>query len=109
MSIVSLKLKYAAAAFLTVLLGTFVVMSLLAWQHRVDSHHLGTVAQSYARERISLELQARAAATARHAAEAVTPPLVSGDKASLRERMQRFASDKTVTALVVRDATGDVL
>jgi diguanylate cyclase (GGDEF)-like protein/PAS domain S-box-containing protein len=109
MSIVSLKLKYAAAAFLTVLFGTFVIMSLLAWQHQIDLRQLGTAAQDYTRERVGLELQARAAATARHAADAATPALRSGDASSLATRLQRFVEDKTVAAVVVRDASGNVL
>src|SRR5690242_1299095 len=109
MSIGSLKLKYATAAFLTVLLGTLVVVSLLAWQHRIDSRQLGAVAQSYSRERIAMELQARAVATARHAADAAAPALLSGDDSSLPTRMQRFVDDKTVAAIVVRDLSGEVL
>jgi diguanylate cyclase (GGDEF)-like protein/PAS domain S-box-containing protein len=109
MSVVSLKLKYAAAAFLTVLLGTLTVMGLLAWQHQVDSQRLGNVAQSFSRERIAQELQARAAATAHHAAESAAAALQSGDGALLAQRMQRFVDDKTVAAIVVRDTTGEVL
>jgi HAMP domain-containing protein len=109
MSIVSLKLKYAAAASLTVLFGTIAVMSLLAWQYQVDSQRLGTLAQGYTRERVAEELQARATAMAQHAADAATPALQPGGEASLAERLQRFVDDKTVSAIVVRDAAGQVL
>jgi diguanylate cyclase (GGDEF)-like protein/PAS domain S-box-containing protein len=109
MSVVSLKLKYTAAAFLTVLLGMLIVMSLLAWQHQVDSRQLGAVARSYSREQLAVELQARAAAIARHAAEATAPALQAGDSSSLSARMQRFIGDKTVAAIVVRDAAGEVV
>src|SRR5918994_5365560 len=109
MSIASLKLKYAAAAFLTVLFGTLIVMGLLAWQHRVQAQRLGDVAQAFSRERISRELQARAASTARHAADSAAPALRSGDRAVLAQRMQRLADDKTVAAIVVRDFNGNVV
>jgi diguanylate cyclase (GGDEF)-like protein/PAS domain S-box-containing protein len=109
MSMASLKLKYASAAFLTVLFGALIVMGLLAWQHQVHAQRLGTVAQSFSREHISRELQARAVATARHAADSAAAALQSGNDASLAQRMQRFAGDKTVAAIVVRDPTGNVI
>ena len=69
MNTVSLKLKYAAAAFLAVTLGTLIVIGLLAWQHRADEQRLAGLAQGVTRDRVALELQARANAIARHVAE----------------------------------------
>lgn len=109
MSLVSLKLKYASAAFATVLLGALVVMALLAWQHRADTLRLGGIAQSYTRERVALELEARAATSAQHAADAAATPLQNGDSALLARRMQRFVEDKTLAALIVRKSAGDVV
>src|SRR5688572_11498565 len=109
MSIVSLKLKYAVAAFATVLFGTLVIMGLLAWQHRVDSRQLGSVAQNFTQEQIAKELNARAAVTARHVAESAASALQTRDNSLLARRMQRFVDDKTMTALVVRSPAGEVL
>jgi diguanylate cyclase (GGDEF)-like protein/PAS domain S-box-containing protein len=108
-SIVSLKLKYAGAAFLTVLCGTLVVMTLLAWQHRADIRRLGAIAQDYSREQIGREMQARAASVARHLADVAATALQPRDDAALAERMERFAADRTVSAIVVRNAAGEVL
>src|SRR5262249_41247605 len=108
MTIVSLKLKYATAAFLTVLLGTLIVMSLLAWQHEVDSRQLSTVAEDYTRDHVARELQARATAFARHAAEAAAPALRAGTDTALAQPMQRFTDDQTLAAIVVRNGSGEV-
>jgi diguanylate cyclase (GGDEF)-like protein/PAS domain S-box-containing protein len=109
-SAVSLKLKYAGAAFVAVLLGTLVVMALLAWQHRVDSQNLGRLAQDFAQERVAAELKVRATATARHAAESAAGSIRSRDKSVLERRMQAIATeDHTVRSLVVRATDGSVL
>ena len=109
MNTVSLKLKYAAAAFLAVMLGTLVVIGLLAWQHRADQQRLVGVAQGVTRDGVALELQARANAIARHAAEAATTAMRSSETESLAHRMQLFADDPTLAAITVRNASGDVL
>ncbi|MEP7243064.1 MAG: EAL domain-containing protein [Gammaproteobacteria bacterium] len=109
MNTVSLKLKYAAAAFVAVLLGTLVVMALLGWQHRQDSRQLGALAQGYARDRVALELQARANSTARHAAENSATLMDPSDSDALARRMQTFTEDVSVAALTVRNTSGEVL
>jgi diguanylate cyclase (GGDEF)-like protein/PAS domain S-box-containing protein len=109
MSTVSLKLKYASAAFVAVLLGTLVVMALLAWQHRVDSRNLGVLAQEFAQARVAAELEARAQATARYAAESAATSIRSRDKGILARRMESIAEDRTVRSLVVRNTEGGVL
>jgi diguanylate cyclase (GGDEF)-like protein/PAS domain S-box-containing protein len=109
MSTISLKLKYASAAFLVVLLGTVVVMGLLAWQHRVDSRNLGALAQEFARTRVSAELEARAQATARYAAETAATSIRSRDTRILARRMESISEDRTVRSLVVRNTDGRVV
>ena len=109
MSIVSLKLKYAAAAFASILVGTLAVMGLLAWQHREDAERLGNLAEDYSREHVSLELQARAAGLARHMADQATSALQADDHLAVAQRMQRFADDLTVATIVIRDAAGQVV
>jgi diguanylate cyclase (GGDEF)-like protein/PAS domain S-box-containing protein len=106
---VSLKLKYAGAAFVAVLLGTLVVIALLTWQHRADEKRLVGLAQGVTRDRVALELQARAAATARHAADAAAPALDPADTEALAHRMQPFTDDGTLAAITVRGVGGDVL
>jgi diguanylate cyclase (GGDEF)-like protein/PAS domain S-box-containing protein len=106
---VSLKLKYAAAAFVSVLLGTLVVMFLLTWQHRVEAVRFGGIAEEYAQERVSAELEQRAAAIADHAATAAATALRSGDAGALARYMQPFLDDPTLLELSVRNVGGKVL
>jgi diguanylate cyclase (GGDEF)-like protein/PAS domain S-box-containing protein len=105
----SLKLKYAGAAFVAVLLGTLVVMALLGWQHRQDTQQLGAIAQSYARDRVAVELQQRANVTARHAADAAAGLMRAADAEALSRRMQRFTDDPSLSTLTVRGAGGGML
>jgi diguanylate cyclase (GGDEF)-like protein/PAS domain S-box-containing protein len=106
---VSLKLKYAAAAFLAVTSGTLVVLALLAWQHRADEGRLATLAQGVTRDRVALELQARANAVAKHAADAAAEAMRPSESAGLERRMQPFTDDRTLASLTVRNNAGDVL
>jgi diguanylate cyclase (GGDEF)-like protein/PAS domain S-box-containing protein len=106
---VSLKLKYAAAAFLAVTLGTLIVIGLLAWQHRADEQRLAGLAQGVTRDRVALELQARANAIARHVAESAASAVREPAGDALERRLQPFTDDATLSALTVRNAAGDVL
>jgi diguanylate cyclase (GGDEF)-like protein/PAS domain S-box-containing protein len=54
-------------------------------------------------------MQARAASVARHLADVAAPALQPRDDAALARRMERFAADRTVAAIVVRNAAGEVL
>ncbi len=109
MNTVSLKLKYAGAAFVAVLLGTLVVMALLGWQHREDTQQLGSIAQGFARDRVALELQERATVTARHAAQSAAGFMRASDGEALARHMQPFTDDPAVAALTVRGTDGNVL
>jgi diguanylate cyclase (GGDEF)-like protein/PAS domain S-box-containing protein len=106
---VSLKLKYAGAAFLAVMLGTLVVIGLLVWQHRADERRLADIAQGVTRDRVALELQARANSVARHAAESAAAAMKPSQVDTLAHRMQSFTDDPTLAALTVRDVSGEVL
>ncbi|HVY83325.1 MAG TPA: EAL domain-containing protein, partial [Steroidobacteraceae bacterium] len=106
---VSLKLKYAGAAFLAVMLGTLVVIALLVWQHRADERRLADIAQGVTRDRVALELQARANSVARHAAESAAAAMKPSHGDTLAHRMQSFTDDPTLAALTVRDVNGEVL
>jgi hypothetical protein len=108
-SAVSLKLKYASAAFLAVVLGAVFVVALLAWQHRADNQQQGDVANTYARQAVARELQARAQASARYVADAAAAALASSDPSSLGHRLQPFLDDRTVAAITVRDTSGATL
>src|SRR5690349_10056862 len=70
-AVVSLKLKYASAAFVAVLLAMAAVTALLVWQHDMDTRRLGAMAEDTARQRVDVELRARASSTAAHAADAI--------------------------------------
>src|SRR5262249_26952688 len=73
LNIVSLKLKYAGAAFAAVLAGTLLVMALLAWQQRSGTRQVAELATGFTAGQVDVEVQARADAMARHAAEAAAP------------------------------------
>jgi diguanylate cyclase (GGDEF)-like protein/PAS domain S-box-containing protein len=102
-------LKYAAAAFLAVMFGTLVVLALLAWQHRADEGRLAGLAQGVTRDRVALELQARASAVARHVADSAGEAMRPSESEGLERRMQPFTDDPTLASLTVRNGAGDVL
>ncbi|HWM68015.1 MAG TPA: EAL domain-containing protein [Steroidobacteraceae bacterium] len=109
MTAVSLKLKYAAAAFLVVVLAVAVVTGVLAWQHDVGTRLLGNVAENTARDRVAIELRARVAATAAHAADSVSGAVRARDTASIARHLQPFADDSTVSSITVTDSEGNAL
>jgi diguanylate cyclase (GGDEF)-like protein/PAS domain S-box-containing protein len=106
---VSLKLKYAAAAFLVVVLAVAVVTGVLAWQHDVSTRLLGNVAENTARDRVAIELRARVAATAAHAADTVSGAVRARDTAGIARHLQQFADDSTVSSVTVTDTEGNAL
>ena len=109
MSAVSLKLKYAGAAFGAVVLGALFVIALLAWQHRSDSQRQGDLASSFAQQGVARELQARAQTAARYVADTAATALTSSNPSSLAHRLQPFLDDPTVAAITVRDTNGATL
>src|SRR5262245_54445373 len=106
---VSLKLKYAGAVFFAVLFAAVVVIALLAWQQRLDSKRIGVLAQAAARENTARELEARAGAIARHAAETAGAILSTGGEAALSSKLQAFQDDPTLTSITVHSAAGRTL
>ena len=71
MTAASFKLKYAASAFLVVLLAAAGVVTLFLVRHEADTRNLGNLAEAAARERVTPELQARAQSLAAHAADSI--------------------------------------
>ena len=106
---VSLKLKYASAAFLVVVLAVAMVTGVLAWQHDVGTRLLGNVAENTARDRVAVELRARVAATAIHAAESIENAVRTRDTAAIAHYLQPFADDSTVSSITVTDTEGNAL
>src|SRR5215470_543386 len=106
---VSLKLKYASAAFLVVVLAVAVVTGILAWQHDVGTRLLGNVAENTARDRVAVELRARVAATATHAAESIASAVRMRDSGAIAHHLQPFADDSTVSSITVTDTEGNAL
>ena len=102
-------MKYAAAAFLVVVLAIAVVTGVLAWQHDVSTRLLGNVAENTARDRVAIELRARVAATAAHAADSVSGAVHARDTAGIARRLQQFADDSTVSSITVTDTEGNAL
>ncbi len=109
MTAVSLKLKYASAAFLVVVLAVALVTGVLAWQHDVGTRLLGNVAENTARDRVAIELRARVAATAAHAADSISSAVRTRDTAGIARRLQPFADDATVSSITVTDTDGNAL
>ena len=109
MTAVSLKLKYASAAFVAVLVAMAAVTVLLVWQHDTDTRHLGAMAEDTAREGVDVELRARASRTAAHAADSITNPIRTRDTVTVARRFLPFIEDPTVAAITVMDSTGTVV
>ncbi|HKZ72908.1 MAG TPA: EAL domain-containing protein [Steroidobacteraceae bacterium] len=109
MSGISLKTKYAGAAFGAVLAATLVVIALFAWQQRGDARRIGALAEASAREQVLLELEARAATAALHMADAAANAVKAGDSAALARRMQRFQADESFAGIIVRDVDGRIV
>jgi len=105
-SAVSLKLKYAGAAFLAVALGALFVIALLAWQHGTDSQRQEELANSFVRQDVDHELQVRAQSTARYVADAVAPALAAGNPEEIEKRLQRFTDDPSIASITVGNAYG---
>jgi diguanylate cyclase (GGDEF)-like protein/PAS domain S-box-containing protein len=106
---VSLKLKYASAAFVVVLLAMALLAGLFAWQDDVGTRRLGSMAESSVRERVATELSARATETAAHAADAIAGAVRTNDAAALSRHLQPFIDDETVSEISVTDTAGTVL
>jgi len=106
---VSLKLKYASAAFVVVLLAMALLAGLFAWQDDVGTRRLWSMAESSVRERVATELSARATETAAHAADAVASAVRTRDAAALSRHLQPFIDDETVSEISVTDTAGGIL
>src|ERR1700761_5777090 len=106
---VSLKYKYAVSAFAVVLLVTAALTGMLAWQHDVGESQLGSVVEGSMRDRIAVELRARAASMAAHAADAVAPAIRANDPGAIARRLQPFVDDSTVASLSVTAPDGTSL
>src|SRR3984885_5593510 len=109
MPAVSLKLKYAIAAFVAVLLAMAAVTVLLVWQHDSDTRHLGAMAEDTNRESLDVELRARASSTAAHAADSITNSIRTRDTVTVARRLLPFIEAPTVAAITVMDSTGSVI
>jgi len=106
---VSLKLRYAGAAFAAVVLAMIALAAVLVWRLDADGRRLASVAEDSARDRVALELRARVAATAAHAADAVASGVRMRDKGVIARRLQSFVDDGTVASLTVTDNQGNTL
>ncbi|MGH8267922.1 MAG: hypothetical protein ACRETS_11425, partial [Steroidobacteraceae bacterium] len=71
MTAASFKLRYAGAAFLVALLAVIAVAALLVYRHAADTRALSAIAEQSSRERVDLELHARARSVAAHAADSI--------------------------------------
>ena len=102
----SFKFKYAATAFLVVLIAATAVVALFLFRHETDTRTLGNLAEQAAHERVTPELQARAQTLAEHAADAIAGAVRAGDASGMERRLQPFLDNPTVAALGVTTSTG---
>ncbi|MBS0580257.1 MAG: EAL domain-containing protein [Proteobacteria bacterium] len=109
MTAASLKLKYAATAFLVVLLAASGVVALFLVRQNTDTRTLGALAESAALERVTPELQARAESLAAHAADSIAGAVRAGDNAGIVRRLQPFIDNETVSAISVTSSQGKLL
>ena len=109
MTAVSLKLKYASAAFVAVLLAMAAVTVFWVWVHDSDTRHLGAMAESTTRLSVDVELRARASSIAGHAADSILSAIRTRDTVTVARRLLPFIEDPTVAAITVMDSTGSVL
>jgi PAS domain S-box/diguanylate cyclase (GGDEF) domain len=107
--IVSLKLKYASAAFVAALIAGAAILSLVLWQQRGGAERLGALAQSAVQESVLLELRNRAVVSARLAAQAAQDAALTRDTAALARSLEPVLADPTLLELTVRDLDGSVL
>jgi diguanylate cyclase (GGDEF)-like protein/PAS domain S-box-containing protein len=107
--VTSLKLKYAGAAFVVVLLAMFALTAVLAWQHDVAARRIGSVAENSARDRVAVELRARATGIATDTAKLVASAVRARDPGNIALRLQPVIDDSTVTSITVTDVSGSTL
>jgi diguanylate cyclase (GGDEF)-like protein/PAS domain S-box-containing protein len=105
----SFKLKYAASAFLVVLIAAAAVIGLFLTRHDDDTRTLGRLAEEATREGVAPELAARAQALAAHAADSIAGAVRAGDDSGMVRRLQPFMDDPTVASVRVSGTAGQVL
>ena len=109
MTAASFKLKYAATAFLLVLLAATGVVGLFLVRHDADTRTLGALAEQAARERVAPELQARAQSLAAHAADSIAGAVRADDRAGMVRRLQPFLDNPTLASITITGSSGRVL
>ena len=109
MTAASFKFKYAAIAFLVVLLAAAAVVALFLVRHDSDTRTLGTLAETAARERVTPELAARAQDLAVHAADSIAGAVRAGDASGMVRRLQPFVDNPSVAAITVTGTAGKPL
>ena len=109
MTAASFKFKYAAIAFLVVLLAAAAVVALFLVRHDSDTRTLGTLAEAAARERVTPELAARAQDLAVHAADSIAGAVRAGDASGMVRRLQPFVDNPSVAAITVTGTAGKPL
>ena len=94
---------------MAVLVAVTAVTALLVWQYGSGTRHLGAMAEDTLRQRVDLELRARAASTASHAADSITNAIRTHDTVTVARRLLPFIEDSTVAAITVMDTAGSVV
>ncbi len=109
MTAASSKLKYAAAACLFVAAVAAGVVALFLLRNQGDARGFGALAEQGARERVTAELQARAATLAAYAADSIAGAVRAQDLDGIGRRLQPFTDNPSVTTLTVVDPAGRAL
>jgi diguanylate cyclase (GGDEF)-like protein/PAS domain S-box-containing protein len=103
------KFKYAAAAFLVVLLASAAVGALFLMRNDANTRTLSVLAENATRERVDPEMLARAQSIASHAADSVAGAVRAGDTSGMVHRLQPFMDNATVAAITVTSSGGRTL
>jgi diguanylate cyclase (GGDEF)-like protein/PAS domain S-box-containing protein len=104
--IASFKSKYIAVAIVAAIIVSCAVGSVMVYENRAQHSALLDSTTADARERILGELSLRAGDLARHIADRVSEPMLTGDRAQVRAEMEVFQRDDTLLGVVLRDAAG---
>jgi diguanylate cyclase (GGDEF)-like protein/PAS domain S-box-containing protein len=99
----SLKQKFLLAAVLSTIAGVIAVAAALWYQMHADSGVVTGIVARETRQQITAELDARAAALARHVAAEAAEPLARADAAALTRRLEPFLDDNSLIGVSVRD------
>lgn len=103
---VRFKLRYALAAFATVLFAAAAVGALVLLRQQAAERQLGALAEQATQASAQSELEQRARTLAAHAGDSIAGAVRAGDASGMARRLQPFLDDGSVRALAVTSSAG---